>query len=637
MVELALKTSAAKRYFDSVLTPAGWDWEKTMTDFTTMLRCDCCGFIKCAPSPLLMATTHARSPGILNTENRWLPRARIFCLILSQRQEGFWEPTASTAFAVEARSMEEVANLPPLGRMAKMTTMLNAALTMLCDDGGNGLDGKREDDADEELLDGENEGGEKGKRRTRDMLPVSTRVKRAATRAAAAGDLQDCPLTFSADALTASMPRRLARLLQPPAAAAETAARHARHEARWAARVAARTVPAGADKALIAAALPVDTALSPSPLKPRRLRSCSARSFGGLPLAAPLQPARRMSSRRSIRRDAVSAGEDEDAVEDAALPGSCMVDGALAGFMQLATAVATPLRLGGGGRHAALCMCASSSEQPPMATQSAGLGAPSGCCTVCGGVVVHARPTSAEAKSAARRAAAEREAAERAAAEAEALAPEAAAANDGACVEPALEALQVERVWTTLVVIASLEKLGFCWIWGDGNLYPEAEKTIVDGGREWVERYAAEHPRLAAALRDGRVEEQARQLAGQWKRANEECMSKLRRSNGIRAEMGRSHVLRSFTGLLRALVTKHDTLATFLAEPLDGLQRWQSACVCLHRSLLACANSQLARAVWMILITLVLETLLINIWVRAVAAPCSASAAGPGRMSMRGT
>jgi hypothetical protein len=29
------------------------------------------------------------------------------------------------------------------------------------------------------------------------------------------------------------------------------------------------------------------------------------------------------------------------------------------------------------------------------------------------------------------------------------------------------------------------------------------------------------------------------------------------------------------TELMRALVTQHSTFATFLSEPLDGLQRWQ--------------------------------------------------------------
>jgi hypothetical protein len=41
--------------------------------------------------------------------------------------------------------------------------------------------------------------------------------------------------------------------------------------------------------------------------------------------------------------------------------------------------------------------------------------------------------------------------------------------------------------------------------------------------------------------------------------------------------MGRSHVQRMMTNIVRAFTTKHETFATFLSEPLDGLQRWQSA------------------------------------------------------------
>jgi hypothetical protein len=42
-------------------------------------------------------------------------------------------------------------------------------------------------------------------------------------------------------------------------------------------------------------------------------------------------------------------------------------------------------------------------------------------------------------------------------------------------------------------------------------------------------------------------------------------------------QMGLSHLHRTCTELARAVITKHSTFATFLSEPLDGLQRWQSA------------------------------------------------------------
>jgi hypothetical protein len=58
--------------------------------------------------------------------------------------------------------------------------------------------------------------------------------------------------------------------------------------------------------------------------------------------------------------------------------------------------------------------------------------------------------------------------------------------------------------------------------------------------------------------------------------------------------MHRSHVHRTATGVVRALVSRHQTFATFLSEPLDaGLQRWQ---------------------MFVIVVTLVCSQLLVNIW-----------------------
>ena len=100
--------------------------------------------------------------------------------------------------------------------------------------------------------------------------------------------------------------------------------------------------------------------------------------------------------------------------------------------------------------------------------------------------------------------------------------------------------------------------------------------TIVDGGREWIETQAAEWPMLAAALQDGKVMMEARKTTLQWNRAWEHCVNELRASPALRYQMGRSHVHRTAIGITRALMTKNETFRTFLAEPLDGLQRWQS-------------------------------------------------------------
>ena len=90
VVQLARLKSAAKAEFDGVLTRYGWDFEKTQTDFVTLL-----------------------SPGVLNGRSRWLLRARFWKLILTQTREGFWDVSDSVAFALQSRGAEEVAAVPP--------------------------------------------------------------------------------------------------------------------------------------------------------------------------------------------------------------------------------------------------------------------------------------------------------------------------------------------------------------------------------------------------------------------------------------------------------------------------------------------------------------------------------------------
>ena len=101
--------------------------------------------------------------------------------------------------------------------------------------------------------------------------------------------------------------------------------------------------------------------------------------------------------------------------------------------------------------------------------------------------------------------------------------------------------------------------------------------TIVDGGREWIEAQAENWPMLAAALEDGKVMKAARKTTTHWRRAWEQRVNELRASPALRHQMGRSHIHRTAIGVTRALVAKNETFATFLSEPLDGLQRWQSA------------------------------------------------------------
>jgi hypothetical protein len=387
VTDIARHKSAAKRHFQGVLTPAGYDFDRTHTDFVTLL-----------------------SPGILNVGRRWLPRARLWRLILSQSPEGWWDATSTSAFALEARALSETERLPPT-LLSRITDMLSGAAEEAAElatgggaAAGDMLDGGRRAGAgaDDVLGAAGNAGDETRTERARvaaDMEPVGDAkiADDGNAEASSSSTLLDCPLTCYPDAIAASMPVRLARV---------------------------------------------------------------------------------------------------------------------------------------------------GAEEPGM---------------------------------------------------------------------------DVLRVWTTLCCIAMLERLNVSWIFGDGDLYPEQERTIVDGAREWVERHAAAHPKLAEALADGAPKRAARKRTAQWRRASEQRVGELRRSDGIRAHMARSHMHRTATGIVRAFVSKHSTFATFLSEPLDGLQRWQSA----FRACAACAqpapapadtHTHTSRAVFMIIVTLVCSQLLVNIW-----------------------
>ena len=119
----------------------------------------------------------------------------------------------------------------------------------------------------------------------------------------------------------------------------------------------------------------------------------------------------------------------------------------------------------------------------------------------------------------------------------------------------------------------------------------------MDVGREWIRSYAKQRPSLAAALvddtSDQSVRKRAKHTVHKWRAACEWRVGELRRTQAIRSQMSMSHLHRLATDLMRALITKHDTFATFLSEPLDGLQRWQ---------------------MFIILVTAVFSHLLVNIW-----------------------
>jgi len=90
-----------------------------------------------------------------------------------------------------------------------------------------------------------------------------------------------------------------------------------------------------------------------------------------------------------------------------------------------------------------------------------------------------------------------------------------------------------------------LERMKFSWIAGDGELYPQPERTIVDSAREWLDAYAVAHPALAAVLSEGAMYHLADSMTRLWSRATDERVAELRASKAIEVQMHRSHVRRA--------------------------------------------------------------------------------------------
>ena len=201
VVEIVKLKGAAKRYFGDFVTPAGWDFNKTCTDFVTLT-----------------------SPGILNGTHRWLPRARLWRLILSQSTEGYWEASTTTAFAVEARGLEEIADIKQtfMKRMSMLcgAFMAEGAEIASGDSDAVGVDAHNEESTLDDFLATGQLAKRTGKVETDDMRPVgkgtgAPEVSRASSLLMHGNaSIEDCPLTSSPEALNSSMPVRLAEVGQ---------------------------------------------------------------------------------------------------------------------------------------------------------------------------------------------------------------------------------------------------------------------------------------------------------------------------------------------------------------------------------------------------------------------------------------
>ena len=203
VAQLEERDSAAARHFDGVTTAFGRDFSTTRVDFITLL-----------------------SPGILNMEKKWMPRARLWRLILSQSTKGYWyapvqaavlpicahafafrDASTTTALVLEARTSEEVDVLPKTLFMKVVDVFRglmesNADAEAAGDDAGT-ADGRHEQDDSDELYE--------MRESSSSAVEEATRIRRNSQPRLPA---TDCPLTCSVAAISGAMPPALNKLLK---------------------------------------------------------------------------------------------------------------------------------------------------------------------------------------------------------------------------------------------------------------------------------------------------------------------------------------------------------------------------------------------------------------------------------------
>ena len=136
-----------------------------------------------------------------------------------------------------------------------------------------------------------------------------------------------------------------------------------------------------------------------------------------------------------------------------------------------------------------------------------------------------------------------------------------------------LPPLDVERVWTTLLVLSVLERFSeSCLFSDDGD---RNERTIVDAGYLWLEEQASNYPALAALLEDGSLKKRAQNATARWQAVLGNRVAEIRRAEAITSHLSVAHLQRTSAEITRALMLRHETFSAFMAPAMDGLQRWQ--------------------------------------------------------------
>jgi hypothetical protein len=149
------------------------------------------------------------------------------------------------------------------------------------------------------------------------------------------------------------------------------------------------------------------------------------------------------------------------------------------------------------------------------------------------------------------------------------------------------------RIWATLLCCALADTLESSWIVnGDASKeMEEDEVTIIDLAEGWLAEMASRDAILAAALPRARAK--AARMTREWALQQEERVAALRQHELAGDYHAAAQLQRLAGDVAKALQTRHETFATFLAPPCDGLQRWQK---------------------WMLMLTALIGALTVEVW-----------------------
>jgi len=165
----------------------------------------------------------------------------------------------------------------------------------------------------------------------------------------------------------------------------------------------------------------------------------------------------------------------------------------------------------------------------------------------------------------------------------------------------ALQALPAEvgqaRVWATLTALSVLQRLRVSLLSPelDGESWYAREITLVDNAHGWLAQQSERHPQLRDALEGGcgsQLRARADFVTLRWVDAWSTRISHNRRLEALTARMARYHAERAGAKLARAIAVRHPTASAFLASA-GKARRWQ---------------------VFMSVVTLVISTLFVQVW-----------------------